>query len=120
MVAIGIDNIRLRAFHGVDEQERIVGQDYVVSLTMDCDADLAVESDDVSHTVNYAEAYAVVKKEMAVPSMLLEHVAGRIAGAIMKTQPLVQAVKVKVVKVCPPMGAACDGAWVEVNRSRQK
>lgn len=118
MVTIGIDNIHLKAFHGVEPQERVVGQDYVVSLSMDCEADLAVETDDVAHTVNYAEAYAVVKEEMTVPSMLLEHVAGRMARAILRTQPLVMTVRVRVVKVCPPMGAACDGAWVEMSLSR--
>ena len=51
---------------------------------------------------------------MQVPSNLLEHVAGRIAKAVMETFPQVSGLELTVVKLNPPMGADSQGAGVEV------
>jgi dihydroneopterin aldolase len=52
---------------------------------------------------------------MHQPSKLLEHVAGRIAKAIEKDFPKVSSIDLTLTKKNPPMGAACDGAGVEVH-----
>ncbi len=72
-------NVRFHAFHGVLPQERIVGNDYLVNLVLDYDFSSAMKTDELQGTLNYAEVYQKVREEMAVPSKLLEHVAGRIA-----------------------------------------
>ena len=68
--------------------------------------------------LSYAEVYDVVKAEMAVPSQLLEHVAGRICQALLHRFPAAQAIHLEILKENPPMGADCAGAGVcvEVNR----
>ena len=111
---IFLDNVRLYAFHGVQEQERRVGGWFTVSVRVQYDFSRALETDSVSDTLNYADVLQVVKREMALPSQLLEHVAGRIARAIINEFSGVEAAKVTVIKQNPPMGANCDGAGVEV------
>ena len=74
-----------------------------------------MESDDVSDTVNYAELYELVKEEMAQPSNLLEHVAGRISRRIFQRFPQATAVDLRMTKLNPPMGADCQGAGVELH-----
>lgn len=76
---IYLRNVRFHAFHGVLPQEGIVGNDYLVNLVLDYDFSSAMKTDDLQGTLNYAEVYQKVREEMAVPSKLLEHVAGRIA-----------------------------------------
>jgi dihydroneopterin aldolase len=117
--SITIDNVRLYAFHGVMEQERTVGGWFTVSLRVDCDFGRAAQTDCVDDTINYAELLKVVKREMGIPSKLLEHVAGRIAQVVVGEFPQVNSVWVRVVKLNPPMGANCDGAGVEIEMTNQ-
>lgn len=118
MGKVFVKNIRLHAYHGVLQQERVIGNDYLVSVSVTCSLGNAVKSDSVDDTINYAAVYELVKEEMAVPSNLVEHVAGRIAQRVLDRFSLADEVTVEVVKVNPPMGAACDGAGVELSLHR--
>ena len=115
-----IDDLRLYAFHGVLPQERRVGGWYRVSLRVHYNICRAMQSDCVDDTVNYAELCALVKREMAVPSQLVEHVAGRIAQSVFRQFPQSSAVDVRVTKENPPMGADCAGAGVELHLINDK
>ena len=117
---IFLDRVRLYAFHGVEEQERSVGAWFTVSVRLQYNISRAMETDSVDDTISYADVLQVVKREMAQTSKLLEHVAGRIARAVIAEFPGVEAVKVKVVKENPPIGANCDGAGVEVEVRNDK
>ena len=115
---IYLDDMRFYAYHGVMEQERRVGGEYSVSLTVEADLADAVRTDDVADTINYAELYTLVKHEMTVPSKLLEHVAGRIGQRVIAEYERITAVTVRVTKLNPPMGADCNGASVELIMTR--
>lgn len=112
---VHIDNLRIHAYHGVMLQERTVGNDYVVNLSVAYPWQEAMATDDVGDTLNYAELSDVVKKEMSVPSNLLEHVAGRIAKAIGNRFPKATSLRLRITKVAPPMHTDCDGAGVELS-----
>ena len=75
------------AYHGLLPQEAVVGNEYVVTLTLSVDISKAMQTDNVHDTVNYAEVYQVVKVEMQQRSNLLEYVAGRIAHRILHDFP---------------------------------
>ena len=110
--------MRFYAYHGVMEQERRVGGEYSVSLTVEADLADAVRTDDVADTINYGALYEVVKSEMAVPSKLLEYVAGRIGRRVMETFERITTLTIKVTKLNPPMGADSKGASVELKMTR--
>ena len=115
---IFLDDMHFYAYHGVMEQERRVGGEYGVALVVEADLTQAIATDDVADTVNYAELYELVKREMAVPSKLLEHVAGRIGQSAMDKFDRITALTVRVTKLNPPMGADCNGASVEIKVKR--
>ena len=117
---IYLRNVRFHAFHGVLPQEGIVGNDYLVNLVLDYDFSSAMKTDDLQGTPNYAEVYQKVREEMAVPSKLLEHVAGRIAHRLLSDLPEIQKLQLSITKVNPPMGADSDGAGVEVVLTNDK
>lgn len=117
---IYLRNVRFRAFHGVLPQEGIVGNDYLVNLVLDYDFSSAMKTDDLQGTLNYAEVYQKVREEMAVPSKLLEHVAGRIVHRLFSDFPEIQKLQLSITKVNPPMGADSDGAGVEVVLTNDK
>lgn len=117
---IYLRNVRFHAFHGVLPQEGIVGNDYLINLVLDYDFSSALKTDDLQGTLNYAEVYQKVREEMAVPSKLLEHVAGRIAHRLFSDFPEIQKLQLSITKVNPPMGADSDGAGVEVVLTNDK
>ena len=113
-----LHRLRFHAYHGVLPQERIVGNDYEVTVTLHCDLTRAALSDDVADTINYAEAYQVVSEVMFNPCNLLERVAWLIADALLSRFPALEAADVSVTKLNPPMGAHCDGAEVRIKVTR--
>ena len=65
---IFLKNIRFHAYHGVLEQENTVGNDYLVNLSLEYDFTRAIQTDELSGTINYAEVYELLKREMAKPN----------------------------------------------------
>ncbi len=117
---IFLRNVRFHAFHGVLEQERAVGNDYVVNIVADYDFAQAFLTDELQDTVSYADIYSLVKEEMEKPSQLLEHVAGRMGKRLFSEFPSIQGLDISIMKVNPPFGADCDGAGVEVHLMNYK
>lgn len=117
---ITLTNVRFRALHGVLPQERRVGGDYLLTLRVGFDVSRAVRSDDVADTLNYATLYEMARQEMAIPSQLLEHVAGRIGQRVLSEWPEVTTIDLTLTKENPPMGADCDGASVELHLINDK
>ena len=115
---IFIHNLRLHAFHGVMEQERQVGADFLVSLQVHYNISKAIDTDCLTDTLSYAELCGIVKREMAIPSRLLEQVAGRMAKAVFAQFPQTTAIDLRLVKLNPPMGADCEGAGVEIHLTK--
>lgn len=108
-------------FHGSLPEERTLGQRFVVDMELRCDLHAAGASDDLSKTVDYRQVYeqarAIVEGE---PLHLIEAVAERIAAAVLRSQPLVESVRVKVAKPHVRLGAtALAGSAVEIVRARQ-
>lgn len=115
---IFLKNVRIYACHGVMPQERAVGAGFEVSLRAGYDISRAMESDDVADTVSYADLLDIIREEMAVPSALLEHVAGRIASAVAARFDGLESLDLTITKINPPFGADCDGAGVELHLDR--
>ncbi|MBQ9651714.1 MAG: dihydroneopterin aldolase [Prevotella sp.] len=115
---IALKGLRFHASHGVLPQERLTGGDFVVDICVDYGQTLAVETDNVDDTLNYAALYHIIEEEMAQPSNLLEHVVGRIGKRIFREFVAVDAVDLTITKVNPPMGADCFGAAVKVRLIR--
>lgn len=106
--------MRFYAHHGCFEQERAIGTHFRVDLWFETDTTRAEMSDNIADTVSYLEVYQVVKREMEIPSNLLEHVARRIGEGVRREFAAVSAVRVKVSKMNPPLGGQMDSVSVEI------
>lgn len=102
------------AYHGLLPQEAVVGNEYVVNLTLSVDISKAMQTDEVHDTVNYAEVFQVVKAEMQQRSNLLEHVAGRIAHRLLNVFPTITSVDILLKKLNPPMGAEISSSAIHL------
>ena len=112
--SITLDNLRFHARHGVMDQERMVGNTFVVALRLDYPFEEAMLTDNLEATLNYAEVYEVVKAEMCVPSRLLEHVAGRIRNALLQRFPEITGGYIRIEKTRAPIAGITGSAAVEV------
>ena len=113
---IELKQMVFHAFHGVDPQERKVGNRFVVDLLLTLPLGKAMESDDLNDTVNYALVYEAVKKEMEIPSNLIEHAAGRIVRSLHDRFPQISIVRLKLSKINPPIGADMESASIIVEK----
>ena len=84
MDEITLTGLRVFGRHGVYDEERRVGQYFVVDFTLLLDTRRAAETDDVADTVHYGEAAEQVADIVAgEPVDLIETLAARIADALL-------------------------------------
>ncbi|OYQ41536.1 dihydroneopterin aldolase [Flavobacterium aurantiibacter] len=110
--SIVLDEIRVYAYHGCLAEETKIGSDYRVRLRVWADLSKSVSSDELSDTVDYVLLNRIVKEEMAIPSKLLEHVAGRISERIFRESALVDELEVEVSKINPPIGGDVSSVMI--------
>ena len=119
MDRIILEGMRFYGFHGVNPEERVLGQEYIVDLAVEMNLSVAGDSDRLEDTISYAHIYRAVRDVMeGEPRNLLEAAAQSIAYRVLDEFP-VDAVSVKVKKPHPPIrGSVIENATVEITRSR--
>lgn len=115
MGIINVNGIQVYAYHGCMPEEEAIGSAYIVDVRIETDFTAALEEDLIKNTVDYVAVHAVVRREMAIRSKLIEHVGGRIAKSLKSELDGVDKVWVKVAKINPPIGGQADSVSVEVN-----
>ena len=110
---ITLEEMKFHAFHGVMNDERVIGGTFLVDISYIIDTN-AIESDNIEDTISYAEIFDIVKDEMEKPSQLIEHVAGRIMKAIKNKFPQIHEVTVKISKLNPPVNGEAKKATVTI------
>ncbi len=116
MGLIQIEGMEFYAFHGHFKEEQIVGNKFLIDVTLETDMQKPAESDNLKDAVNYQHAYDIVKQEMQKKSHLLEHIAGRILNAIYAQMEGIKKATVKVTKLNPPVGGRVNSVSVVVSR----
>lgn len=116
-----LEGMQFYGFHGVNAEERSLGQSYVVDLTVEMDLGVPGRSDRLEDTVSYTHLFRAVQKVLEGESKnLLEATAEAVARRILEEFP-VDAVQVRVKKPRPPIkGSFVDNAVVEIYRVRDQ
>ena len=118
MDEITLTGLRVFGRHGVYEDERSVGQFFLVDFTLRLDTRKAARTDDVVDTVHYGVAAQQVADIVAGdPVDLLETLAARIAEALLSS-PIVESVRVTVHKPDAPIPLPFADVSVTVERER--
>ncbi|MBP3967206.1 dihydroneopterin aldolase [Paenibacillus lignilyticus] len=114
-----LKGMRFFGFHGVFPEENRLGQQFYVDLSLQMDLSQAARTDDLEHTINYAEIHARVKSIVEGPPFkLIEALAGHVASAVLDAYTSVNEVTVSVTKPNPPFEIFFDGVTVELCRKR--
>jgi dihydroneopterin aldolase len=116
---IDLTGIRGFGFHGVFEEERVNGQEFIVDLSIYCDLREAGLSDDLASTIHYGElATSVHRLIEGDPVDLIESLATRIAVEVL-THKRVEAVTVTVHKPSAPITVPFADVAVTITRKRE-
>ena len=111
-----IHGIQFYGYHGVREEERKLGQRFIVDVELLLDLRDAGRKDDLAASVDYERVQALVVEIGAREQFrLLEALAERIASAIL-AEWRVRQVTIRVTKPSPPMPGVIGGVSVEITR----
>lgn len=118
---IEIDNLVVFANHGVFDEEKRMGQRFMVSLRLYMDMSKAAYTDDIDKSVNYGEVCEFVTEFTKTHrSKLIEKAAQDIAYALLMKYPLISKAEVELKKPWAPIGLPLDNVLVRLTRKRTK
>ncbi|WP_298708556.1 dihydroneopterin aldolase [Chitinophaga sp.] len=115
MLTIALESVRFFAHHGFYEEERIIGNHFLLDVLVQLP-----EPEHPSHlaeSVNYEALFSISKEVMEVPQALLEQVVHDISEKVKARFPVIRYSKVTLRKQAPPFGG--DLAWSCVALEKQ-
>lgn len=100
MITVQLHQLLFTAYHGVHEEEKVLGNEYIVDCSIDFYENTSVIYE-ISETVNYAAIYDIIKKRMAIPTRLLETVVMEIGNEIVLNYGDLKSIEISVIKLHP-------------------
>ncbi len=116
MGKITLEDMEFYAYHGCFKEERIVGNKFIVNLTIETNMEKPSKTDDIKDALNYQTAYKLVKEQMQIKSHLLENIAKRILDSLFSNFNNIEKATVKVSKMNPPIGGKLKCVSVSLER----
>jgi 7,8-dihydroneopterin aldolase/epimerase/oxygenase len=115
-----LQGLTFYGYHGARPEEKRLGQRFVVDLTLRLDLAPAGRADDLGQSIDYGQAYELVRECIEGPSRdTLEAVAEEVAARLLERFARLEAVVVRVVKPAAPIaGAHFRRVAVEICRGR--
>lgn len=111
-----LEGLEFHARHGVFEAESAFGARFVIDVVLYL---RITGSDTLSETVDYSAVYALVRAQVTETRFsLIEALAHSLAEALLETQPLAEAVSVRVHKPHAPLPGVFRDVYAEVRRER--
>jgi dihydroneopterin aldolase len=114
-----LEGLQFYAYHGVNPEERVLGQRFLVDVTIAADLREAGASDDLNRTVSYSDAFKLIRAIVeGEPKDLIEAVAETIAARLLESFPRAEAVTVTVRKPEVAIkGSILTAAGVRIRRT---
>lgn len=116
-----IKDLELFGFHGVFEEEKKLGQKFIISLELELDLKSAARTGDLSKSVHYGELCEKVEEEFKrVSYNLIETAALNLADFIINEYKIISGVKVFLKKPWAPIKKHLDTVEIMIERKRHK
>lgn len=115
MDKIIINNLHIFAYHGVNEDEKVSGQNFYLDIECSLDLTAACLSDSIADTVSYAKIIKTVRRVFPEQKDdLIERAARRTADAILDEYDKIKEVKITLKKPEAPVSAEFDYVAVKI------
>ena len=115
MFTIHLKNLQFFSFHGIHPEERILGNDYELNLSVSFPSEEKIT--ELDQTLNYGELFVIVEKRMAIPTDLMETIAQELAQQIHERFPQVSSISISIDKKNPPIPNIRGAAGVSFMQS---
>lgn len=121
MDKIILEDIEYYGYHGVAEEEKILGQKFIVSLEIGMDFTEAAREDNLDKTINYSTVCAEIEEVFQSTKFdLIETAAMEMVKIIFDRHRAAQYVKVLLKKPYAPLKRHLKYAAVEIERRRDE
>ncbi len=121
MDQIIIKDLEVYGHHGVLKEENVLGQKFLVSMSLSLPLRKAGYSDDIADSIDYAKVSHLVKEEMEKTTFqLIEALAEHLCDAILKAFPQVGSITMELKKPWAPILLPLETVSVKLERSRHE
>ncbi len=119
MDKIIIKDLKIYAYHGVHEEEKINGQEFILDIAVWLDLSNPCVTDKVNDTVSYSD---IVRKATEIFTAdkydLIEKAAQSVSDGIFRAFPVIEECEIQLKKPNAPINA--DFSWVAVEIRRKR
>jgi dihydroneopterin aldolase len=102
MITVRLNNLHFNSFHGIHEEEKILGNEYIIDASVEFHEEREVITS-IHDTINYEDIYNIIKERMSVPCPLLETVVMEIGNEIHNEYPQIRSINISLKKMYPPI-----------------
>lgn len=121
MDTILINRLEVFAYHGVNEEEKTLGQKFIVSGKFYVDFSKAYDTDNIDYALNYSELVKLIESFIRSNRYsLLETLSQRLAEVIFDKYSQLYKLVLKIEKPWAPIKFPLESVAVEIERSRHK
>ncbi len=112
-----IKGLKIYAYHGVNEEEKINGQNFIIDVNMKINR--SEYTDNINSTVSYSKVAKEIKKiALEQKYDLIETLAEKIAKELLKEFDMIQNIEIIVKKPEAPMKLDFEYTAVKISRSK--
>jgi dihydroneopterin aldolase len=111
MIVVHLHDLHFNSFHGIHEEEKILGNVYVIDASVEFHEELHVINS-INDTINYTDIYNIIRERMCVPTPLLETIVMEIGNEIHNEFPQVRSINISIKKMHPPIEGMQGAAGV--------
>lgn len=115
MIKVQLHQLKFNSFHGIHEEEKILGNDYVIDASVEFHEITSVITS-IHETINYAEIYRIIKLRMEIPTPLLETILMEIGNQIHERFPQLRSINISIRKMHPPIEGIEGSAVVSYHK----
>lgn len=117
MDKLTITGLQVFSNHGVEKEERTLGQKFLVSCTMHLDTRNAAKNDDLNETIDYGKVcFRITRFFTEHTYQLIETAAEELSKELLHTIPLLRGLDLEIEKPWAPIGLPLQTVSVAISR----
>ena len=117
MYTIYLNNLHFHAYHGLFNEEKIIGNEFVVNVEIVLLNEQIIS--DLNQSIDYSQVYEFIKDIMKTPTPLLETIVANISDAIYAYNKNIKEINIKIEKKHPPIQNFMGNVAVSYKKSFQ-
>ena len=114
LYCIHLHDLSFYGFHGIHEEEKVVGGWFNVSVDIMSSKIETVNT--IADTINYVDAFQIIKKIMQEPTPLLESLVESISNQLFQADHRITEIKITIQKLNPPIQGFAGNVGVTLHK----